>query len=119
MGQPISCPLGEFVKSLILSCNLLSCMSLTFVIKASLFTTILLSENMIGQQWSGKVLLVDDEEILLVLGAMMLESLGLKVLKACDGWEAIQVYKAHQSDVKCIYDPQQIWLNMVFFLFQD
>lgn len=50
----------------------------------------------------GTILLVDDEEILLALGAMMLEALGMKVLKACDGWEALQVYKKHQSEIRCV-----------------
>lgn len=54
--------------------------------------------------WSsgGTVLLVDDEEVLLALGSMMLEALGVKVLKACDGWEALQVFKEHQSEIRCV-----------------
>lgn len=51
---------------------------------------------------SGTILLVDDEETLLLLGKMMLESLGFKVLQACDGWEAVQVFRQHRDEIGCV-----------------
>jgi two-component system cell cycle sensor histidine kinase/response regulator CckA len=45
--------------------------------------------------WRGKgtILLVDDEESLLALGARMLEHLGFTVLTAADGLQAVERYR--------------------------
>jgi PAS domain S-box-containing protein len=45
--------------------------------------------------WRGKgtILLVDDEESLIALGARMLEHLGFTVLTAADGRQAVQLYR--------------------------
>ena len=48
---------------------------------------------------SGCVLLVDDNETNLLLGAMILESLGLDVLKACNGEEALAAARQDQPDL--------------------
>ncbi len=45
-------------------------------------------------QGSGTVLLVDDEELVRQIGAGMLKTLGFDVLTACNGCEALEVYRA-------------------------
>ncbi|MGB9500262.1 MAG: PAS domain-containing protein [Dissulfuribacterales bacterium] len=54
--------------------------------------------------WRGRgtVLLVDDEEILRDLGKEMLEMLGLTVLLAEDGMQALEVYRQHAADIACV-----------------
>ncbi|HDJ29380.1 MAG TPA: transporter substrate-binding domain-containing protein [Proteobacteria bacterium] len=51
---------------------------------------------------SGTVLLVDDEETLRALGKEMLEMLGLTVLLAEDGVQALEVYRQHAADIACV-----------------
>jgi|GEM_PF-731536 len=51
---------------------------------------------------SGTVLLVDDEETIRELGRDMLESIGFRVITACDGQEALEVYARHQEEVDCV-----------------
>ena len=48
------------------------------------------------------VLLVDDEESLLALGAQMLERLGYTVMTAPDGREAVDLYRQRQQDIDLI-----------------
>jgi CheY-like chemotaxis protein len=50
-------------------------------------------EGTTAGRWSGKILLVDDEESLRALGSRMLERLGFTVLTAADGEEGLGVYK--------------------------
>lgn len=45
-------------------------------------------------QGSGRVLLVDDEEIVRDIGAVMLKELGLKVVTAKDGVDALEMFKS-------------------------
>jgi len=45
-------------------------------------------------QGKGTVLLVDDEEMIRIIGTEMLEKLGFKVITADDGREAIEVFKS-------------------------
>ena len=45
-------------------------------------------------QGAGTVLLVDDEEMIRIIGTEMLEKLGFKVITADDGREAIEVFKS-------------------------
>jgi len=49
----------------------------------------------LSEAWSGrgKLLLVDDEEAIRVVGKQILERLGFSVVTACDGYEAIDIYK--------------------------
>jgi PAS domain S-box-containing protein len=55
-------------------------------------------------EWRGKgtILLVDDEESLLALGAQMLEYLGLRVLTATDGREAVDLYRARGKEIDLV-----------------
>jgi two-component system, cell cycle sensor histidine kinase and response regulator CckA len=48
------------------------------------------------------VLLVDDEEIVLQVGAQMLEALGYKVLVAHSGKEAIEIYKNQKDKIDLV-----------------
>jgi signal transduction histidine kinase/CheY-like chemotaxis protein len=48
---------------------------------------------------SGRVLLVDDNDTNLLLGSMILESLGLDVVKACNGMEAVAAARLHRPDL--------------------
>jgi two-component system, sensor histidine kinase len=48
---------------------------------------------------SGRVLLVDDNETNLLLGSMILESLGLEVLKACNGKDAVAAARQEHPDL--------------------
>lgn len=48
---------------------------------------------------SGRVLLVDDNETNLLLGSMILESLGLEVLKACNGKDAVRAARQEHPDL--------------------
>ena len=47
----------------------------------------------------GKILFVDDEQIVLNVGTMMIEKLGYKVLQATNGKEAGQVFKDNRDDI--------------------
>ncbi len=48
------------------------------------------------------VLLVDDEDIVITVGGEMLELLGYTVLTACNGQEAIDIYKADQDRIDLV-----------------
>jgi two-component system cell cycle sensor histidine kinase/response regulator CckA len=48
---------------------------------------------------SGTVLVVDDEETLRAVASQMVEALGLRVLIASDGREAVQIYARHAADI--------------------
>ncbi len=52
------------------------------------------------EQLHGRVLLMDDEEIIREVGSEMLQSLGLEVVTAKDGDEAIQLYRQGMEDRK-------------------
>ena len=47
-------------------------------------------------------LLVDDDEIVLEVGAKMLQALGCRVLEARNGLEAVDVFRRHRSEVKLV-----------------
>jgi PAS domain S-box-containing protein len=51
---------------------------------------------------SGRVLLVDDEETIRVLGMRMLEHLGFSVLTAADGHEAIDVFEKGDGQIDLV-----------------
>jgi two-component system cell cycle sensor histidine kinase/response regulator CckA len=55
-----------------------------------------------GWRGEGVVLLVDDEETIRALGARMLASLGFAVLTAADGYEALEVYRAHIDETPLV-----------------
>ncbi len=50
----------------------------------------------------GTVLLVEDEEMLRKMAAIMLERLGFSVMKAKDGIEALEVFGKHQSEIQFV-----------------
>jgi PAS domain S-box-containing protein len=52
--------------------------------------------------WSGTVLLVDDDKIVLIITSAMLSNLGFKVLTAMDGLEAVEVFRQHKDDIRFV-----------------
>ena len=50
----------------------------------------------------GRVLLVDDEEIVLDVCASQLEALGLEVLIARDGQGGVDIYQEYQGDIDLV-----------------
>lgn len=50
----------------------------------------------------GTVLVVDDEPPLRELCKVMLESMGMKVLTAGDGQEALEIFRAKSADITCV-----------------
>jgi CheY-like chemotaxis protein len=57
-----------------------------------------------GDTWkgTGRVLLVDDEETIRVLGKRMLERLGFAVLTASDGREALRIYQDREEEIDLV-----------------
>ena len=52
--------------------------------------------------WGGTVLLVEDEEMVRKLCETALTSLGFTVLLAKDGVEAVEVFRQHKDEVRCV-----------------
>ena len=50
----------------------------------------------------GTLLLVDDDEMLLMATGAMLQILGFTLLTAKDGVEALELYRQHQSEIRCV-----------------
>ena len=57
-----------------------------------------------GSLWqgSGTVLLADDEESVRVVGKAMLERLGMEVVLASDGVEAVKIYREQTDAIDCV-----------------
>ena len=57
-----------------------------------------------GETWqgSGTVLIADDEEAVRTVGKMMLSSIGFDVLTACDGQEAVDVYRENVGKIRAV-----------------
>jgi signal transduction histidine kinase/CheY-like chemotaxis protein len=51
---------------------------------------------------SGVFLLVDDEEPIRKIGSLMLKHLGYTVLTAKDGVEAVEVFRQHEQEIRCV-----------------
>jgi two-component system cell cycle sensor histidine kinase/response regulator CckA len=51
---------------------------------------------------SETVLLVDDEDMVIEVGSKLLQRLGYKVLTARNGFQAVEIYQARQSEIDCI-----------------
>ncbi|MBW2258923.1 MAG: response regulator [Deltaproteobacteria bacterium] len=51
---------------------------------------------------TGTVLLVDDEEVMLKVGAELLQTMGYRVLLARDGKEAVETYRHHWVDIDLV-----------------
>ena len=50
----------------------------------------------------GAVLVVDDEDTIREVAAMMLEDMGFETFGAADGLEALDIYKDHQDEIVCV-----------------
>ncbi|MHB8772483.1 MAG: nuclear transport factor 2 family protein [Syntrophales bacterium] len=50
----------------------------------------------------GTVLLVEDEEMVRDTAAAMLEHLGFSVLSARDGIEAVELFRRHEDEIRCV-----------------
>ena len=48
------------------------------------------------------ILLIDDEELVIKISEMMLKELGYKVLKAHNGFEGLQLFEAHKTEIDLI-----------------
>ncbi len=59
-------------------------------------------EDYLLWQGSGTVLVVDDDEAIRVLGQATLEQVGMNVITANDGKEAIDVFKKHADDINLV-----------------
>jgi len=55
-----------------------------------------------GWKGSGTVLLADDEEMVRQVGVSMLESMGFRVLAATDGQAAVEVFREHMDEIRCV-----------------
>jgi CheY-like chemotaxis protein len=53
-------------------------------------------------QGTGTVLLVDDEETIRALGQEMLTFFGFRVLTACDGRDALEVFRQNRDEIDCV-----------------
>jgi PAS domain S-box-containing protein len=51
---------------------------------------------------SGRILLVDDEEMVLKMAKTMLERIGFDVLIARDGVEAVKIFRENQADIELV-----------------
>jgi len=51
---------------------------------------------------TGTILIVDDEETIREVAAMMLEEIGFSTLTANDGMEAVEVYRQHQGEITAV-----------------
>lgn len=61
-------------------------------------------EDSANRVWhgSGTVLIVDDEESIRAISAMQLRRLGLDVLTAEDGRQAVDIYRAHKDEIALV-----------------
>jgi PAS domain S-box-containing protein len=57
-----------------------------------------------GEDWqgTGTILLVDDEAPVRTVAARMLERCGYQVLLAADGYEAVEQFRAHSTEIACV-----------------
>jgi two-component system cell cycle sensor histidine kinase/response regulator CckA len=55
-----------------------------------------------GLEWGGTGLLVEDNEMLRNMAATMLSHLGFTVLAAKDGVEAVEVFRQHKDEIRCV-----------------
>jgi len=51
---------------------------------------------------TGTVLVVDDEITVREAAVTMLETVGFKTIEACDGEEAVQIYRLHQDEISLV-----------------
>ena len=55
-----------------------------------------------GWKASGSILVVDDEETIREVAAMMLEEMGFSTLTASDGVEAVEIYRRYQKEISAV-----------------
>ncbi len=55
-----------------------------------------------GWRGHGSVLVVDDDEMILGVAKPMLERLGFSMLAASGGNEAIEIFRAHRDEIRCV-----------------
>lgn len=67
-----------------------------------LATAAAVTEKKRENERSGLVLLVDDEETNRALGQRMLKKLGMDVVTACDGIDAIEIYRERGAEICCV-----------------
>ncbi len=53
-------------------------------------------------EWGGTVLLIDDEEMVRNMAAEMLRLLGFTTLQAKDGIEAVELFRRHKDEIRCV-----------------
>jgi len=56
----------------------------------------------LAREGGGTVLLIDDEAMVRDVAAAMLKCLGFSVLEAKDGVEAVEVFRQHQHEIRCV-----------------
>jgi DNA-binding response OmpR family regulator len=56
----------------------------------------------------GTLLLVDDEQIVLDVGTLMIKKIGYKVLQAANGMEASQIFKDNRDDICLVVLDMQL-----------
>ena len=54
------------------------------------------------------ILIIDDDEVVIDISEMMLRSLGYKVLKAHNGYDGLQLYKANKQEIDLIISDLQM-----------
>jgi len=62
------------------------------------------SEEASSRKWRSEatVLVVDDEESIREVAAMALERIGMRVMKAADGVEAVEIFKTHHAEIDAV-----------------
>ncbi len=55
-----------------------------------------------GNQESGTILLVDDDEVVLEISTLMLSTLGFTVLTALDGCQAVDLFQQHREEIRLV-----------------
>ena len=55
-----------------------------------------------GYQGGGTLLLVDDDDMLLTTTSDLLEMLGFNILTAKDGAEALELFRQHRTEIRCV-----------------
>ncbi len=65
---------------------------------------LLRKNNPTEDEWQGEgtILLVDDEETVRTMGARALAALGFAVIAACDGHQALEVYREHRDEIALV-----------------
>jgi CheY-like chemotaxis protein len=58
-------------------------------------------ESAAAWQGSGTVLVIDDEKTVRDVGKRMLEKMGFSVITACDGQEAVEIFRNRSNEIDC------------------